>query len=202
MSHQPWSQAELEQLELIAGDMPRAMAIRIYRSWATKNGQPQRTNQAIEGAIYRYGMSLRATGQWLTMGGIAAVLGISHDCPYRWVQQGLLSATPMGRCQRKVHYVRRSDLVAFARRHPEALGGIERSRLVMLLDDEELAEAIAAEHRHRPWHRKRVVCVETGIVHPTVREAAKAVHVTRQAITYALRTGGTAAGWHWREVAA
>lgn len=196
-----WTPAELSQLELFAGDLPRATAIRIYRSWATKNGMPRRSNQAIEGTIYRYGLSLRATGQWLTLGGIAGQLGISHDCPQRWVHQGLLSSTRIGQTDRRVNYIRRADLVAFARAYPQALGGIEQSRLMMLLEDEELAEAIATDHPRRPWHRKTVRAVETGRTWPTVRAAAREVFVTRQAITYALRTGGTAAGWHWQEVA-
>ena len=195
-----WSAAELSHLERIAGDLPRATAIRIYRSWATKNGMPRRSNQAIEGTIYRYGMSLRATGQWLTLGGIAGQLGISHDCPLRWVRQGLLASTLIGKSSRRVNYIRRADLVAFARRYPAALGGIEQSRLMMVLEDEELAEAIATEHPRRPWHRKVVRAVETGRTWPTVRAAARELYVTRQAITFALRTGGTCAGWHWEEV--
>lgn len=197
---QPWSEAELSQLEMFAGDMPRATAINTYRSWAAKNGMPRRTETAIEGAIYRHGMSLRATGRWLTMSNIAAQLGITHECPQRWVTQGLLSATRIGKCARMVSYVRRRDLVAFARAHPQSLGGVERSRLVMVLEDEALADAIVANHSRRPWHRKPVRCVESGRIWPTVRAAAKEVFVTRQAITYALRTGGTAGGWHWQEV--
>lgn len=198
--NQHWTKAELSQLELLAGDLPRAMVISSYRSWAARNGHPRRSDTAIESATYRHGMSLRATGQWLTLGSVAAMLGVTHDCPNRWVARGLLTTRRIGKRQQLVSYVRRRDLVAFARAHPQALGGIERGRLMMLLEDEALADAIAEGHTRRPWYRKPVRCVETGRVWPTVRAAAKEVFVTRQAITYALRTRGTAAGWHWEAV--
>lgn len=196
----PWSTAELLALESMAGNSPADLAIRAFKSWAATNGHPPRSTSSIKGAVYRHGMSLDATGKWLTLGGIAAALGVSIDVPDHWVRHGLLVARHHSPGRRPFRYVRRDDLMAFARKHPQRLGGIPADRLALLLEDEDLAKAIAAAHPRRPWHRKAVRCVETGEVYPTTRAAAAAEWVRRQAITYALRTGGTAGGFHWREV--
>lgn len=196
-----WTAPEVEQLEQLAGDLPRLVAIDRYRRWARRNGFPERTPLAVEAAIHRRGLSLRATGEWITVGLIAETLGVRHDVPDYWVSAGLLPARAVGKGQKKPRYIRRADLVAFARREPARFGGIEVSRLVMLLEDERLAEQIAADHPQRPWHRKALRAVESGRRFATVREAARAMFVTRQALTFALRTGGTCAGFHWEEVA-
>ena len=196
-----WSPAELMQLESMAGDMPASLLTRSYRIWASLNGYPRRSKAAIESAVCRNGMSLEATGRWVTLGNIYRTLGIPADGPQRWVDTGLLLSRHQSAGRRPVQYVRRDDLLAFARQHPDRLGGIPVERLALLLEDEELAEAIAAAHPRRPWHRKAVRCVETGKTFPTTRAAAAAIWVRRQAITYALRTGGTAGGFHWQEVA-
>jgi hypothetical protein len=197
-----WSPTELMQLEAMAGNMPADLAIQSYKRWAASNGYPARSTLAIQGACYRYGMKMEATGRWLTLGGIAAALAISIDGPEHWVDKGLLVSRHKSAGHRPHRYVRRDDLLTFAREHPDRLGGIPAERLALLLEDEELAQAIATAHPHRPWHRKAVRCVETGKVYATVRAAAAAAWVRRQAITYALRTGGTAGGFHWQEVGA
>lgn len=196
-----WTRAEVDQLELLAGELPRLVAIERYQRWARKHGHPERSAMAVQAAIHRRGMSLRATGEWITVGLIAKLLSVRHDVPDYWVTAGLLPARAVGMGQKKPRYVRRADLVAFARREPRRFGGIPVNRLVMLLEDERLAEWIAAEYPRRPWHRKALRAVESGKRFETVREAAKALYVTRQALTFALRTGGTCAGFHWEEVA-
>ena len=196
----PWSAEELHQLELLAGEMPRLVAIERYQRWAKRNGYPERTAIAVQGACRRRGLSLRATGDSMTVGLIAEMLGVRDDVPNYWVSSGVLPARAVGNGQKKPRYVKRSDLVAFARREPQRFGGIPASRLALVLEDEELAERIAAAYPRRPWHRKALRAVESGKVFATVREAAKAMHVTRQALTFALRTGGTCAGYHWEEV--
>lgn len=196
----PWTKTELMQLEAMVGNLPADLAVSTFQRWAAANGCPVRTTVAIQGACYRHGMSMEATGRWLTLGVIARALDISLDAPDQWVNKGLLVSRHRSGGKRGHRYVRRDDLLTFARKHPDRLGGIPAERLALLLEDEELAQAIAAAHPHRPWHRKAVRCVETGKVYATVRAAAAAAWVRRQAITYALRTGGTAGGYHWQEV--
>jgi hypothetical protein len=198
----PWSSAELMQLEAMAGDMPADMVATTFKRWATVNGYPNRSRGAIESTVYRYGMSLKASGRWLTLGRIATALDVRIDSPEHWVRRGLLKARHKSPGRKGFRYVQRKDLLAFARKNPRLLGGIPAERLALLLEDQELAKTIAIANPRRPWHRKTVRCVETGQVYPTTRAAAAAAWVARQAITYALRTGGTAGGYHWQEVAA
>lgn len=97
-------------------------------------------------------------------------------------------------------YVRRRDLVRFARRRPDLFGGIQTARLVQLLEDERLAEEIAQGHPRRSNDRRSVRTVEAALVFPSIREAARRMGVTRQAVSFALRTGCRAAGYHWEWV--
>jgi hypothetical protein len=119
-----------------------------------------------------------------------------------WIERGLLPAWRRRAVAGATRfYVARRDLVAFAKEHPELLGGIPAQRLVMALEDERLAAEIAEKHRRRPAAARRVRAVEAGKVFPSVRAAARAMWVTHQAIQFALRSGGTCAGFHWEEVA-
>jgi hypothetical protein len=198
----PWTPAEVDQLERLAGELPAKRAITVYRRWANREGFPARSAMAIEQAAYRHGLSLAATGEWLTVGGIAGLLGIAGDTPLGWIERGLLPAWRRRSLKAATRfYVARRDLVAFAKAHPELLGGIPEQRLVMAIEDDRLAAEIAATHRRRPAAARRVRAVEAGKVFPSVRAAARAMWVTKPAIQFALRKGGTCAGFHWEEVA-
>lgn len=47
-------------------------------------------------------------------------------------------------------------------------------------------------------HAKPCVCVETGIQYPTCRDASKAIGRSLHSVDTAVRTGGTAGGYHWK----
>lgn len=197
-----WSKAELAKLEELAGDYPRQLLFQLYRHWATRHGFQRRTNGAIEAAAYHRGISLQATGNWITVHRLAMILGISHDCPDKWVTAGLLPAVRYGEGEQPVvRYIKRVDVVALAKKQPALFGGISAARLNCLLEDEDLAEHIATTYPRRPWYRQPVVCRETGRRFPSIREAARTVFITRQSILYSIKTGGTAAGYHWERAA-
>lgn len=48
-----------------------------------------------------------------------------------------------------------------------------------------------------PNHRK-VICVETGVVYPTVKEASKSLGFGKTAVSNALKSGGTSGGYHFK----
>jgi hypothetical protein len=197
-----WSKEEVAKLEALAGDYPRLLLFKLYRHWATQHGYQHRTNDAIKAAAYHRGISLQATGEWLTVHRIAQILGISHDCPDKCVNGGLLPASRYGSGDEPVvRYVRRKDVVALAKKSPALFGGIPAARLNCLLEDEDLAEQIATTYTRRPWYRQPVVCKETGRRFPSVREAARTVFICRQSIVYSIKTGGTEAGYHWEKAA-
>jgi hypothetical protein len=200
MRGQHWSAEELQRLEDLTGNVPAVRLFGLYRNWAKRHGYPSRTNTAILCAVRRRGLTLSCSGETITTGVIAGLLGIPIDGPDRWIQMGRLRVQCRSSGNRPFRYILRSDFKLFARQYPQLLGGIPWEKLHLVLEDEQLSRQIAADYPHRPWHRKPVRCIETGWTWPTIRAAAKAHFITHQAITWAIRTGGTAAGRHWERV--
>lgn len=194
-----WSQEERAALEAIAGNVLPRRIYDAYSRWAKKNGYPHRTKQAIGSALSRRKISRLAEGDWVGSSYIASVLGISIDAPQRWAEKNLIeSYKHSGKTSRR--YFRRSDLVAFAKRNPELLGGISSERLFMLLENEDLAESIARNFPKRRGSGTMVLAVETGQIYDSISAAAREVFVTNQGIQSAIRTGGTCAGYHWKRI--
>jgi hypothetical protein len=168
-----------------------------YNQWAIRQGYQKRTANAIHQRARRQRLTTRVFGDWLTTGVIAKTLGVASSMPRRWICSEGLPATQLHHGAWRPWYVRRSDLVALARRRPELFGGIEPGRLVQLLENERLADTIAAAHTRRANTPKRVRCVEMGRTFVSIRDAARTVFVSRQLIQIAIRTGARAAGYHW-----
>jgi hypothetical protein len=194
-----WRQRELDQLEAMAGDLPRIELFRYYRGWAKTNGLPYRTNTAIEATANRHGIPLLARGNVLTAHAVAEILGVPHIRVDRWLRRDLVPFRQYG----PVRYLNRRALVAFARVEPHRFAGIDEARLNCLLENEELAAEIASTYSGRSSRLHPVECVETGRRFPSVSEAARATFISRSVIVRALRVkAATAAGYHWRGVAA
>ena len=47
-------------------------------------------------------------------------------------------------------------------------------------------------------NKKPILCVETNILYPSMREAQRMTNISRQNIKSSLKTNGTAGGYHWR----
>lgn len=189
-----WSAAELEALEDIATNLPSDLLSKRYNHWAAQNGYVQRTNYALRTKCSRLGIVCRATGEWVSAGFVRDVLGVGNDTPQRWTDRKWVTAhrDPRGR-----RTFRRADLVRMAKKRPAAFGGIPADRLFLLLEDRQLCDDIAARFPRRAMDPRPVLAVETGWRYPSIRAAAAKVFITRQAIQEAIRTGGTAAGYHW-----
>lgn len=149
-------------------------------------------------------------GRWITLAQIHPLLGISHNCPARWIRSWpdiLQPFQPNDDTNGRI-YIRRDNLRRFARLHPEQFGGIPMSNLIMLIEDERLAEWIAETYPTRPPGLEQcrkpprpVRCVETGQTFPSIQAAAAAVFVTKYAISVALKRGSRSAGFHWQDAA-
>ena len=188
-----WTTAELDSLESIAANMPPDLVSRNYNSWATRNGYPNRTHQALLTRISRCGMG-RVYGDWLSSSMICRTIGVSINTTQYWSDRYDI---PCHRDGRRARFFRRSDLIRVARERPEIFGGIPADQLFLLLEDRQLADAIAVSHPRRAMEPRPVRAIETGWHYPSVRAAAARMFIARQAITYSIRTGGTAAGYHW-----
>lgn len=194
MSRHLWTSAEVAMLMDLAGDRPSDQLIKDYNEWAVASGHPVRTERSIIVAINRRGGSSRAVGEWVTTGYVGAVLGCSGRTVLSWIRKGLVASHQRACGQ---NYIRRSDLIALARRHPEVLGGVSRDQLWALLENERLADSIAARYPRHHCQPQPVLAVEIQRRFPSITRAAAQVFVTPPAIRRAIRTGGTAAGYHW-----
>jgi hypothetical protein len=193
-----WTAKDIEMLGGLSGDLPWPMVVDAFNRWATQHNRPQRTDSALIKMCFRHGFPRRAVGAWITTDMIKAVAGISHKRVARWIRGGRLQGRKFH--EDGIHYIRRVDLRRFARKHPHEFGGVSLASLVMLFDNEQLAQQIHEMELPRPKlvHAKPVVCVETGQRYESIHDAARNCYVTRQRLRIVLNhPGRTANGLHW-----
>lgn len=192
-----WSQEELDQLDHLTGNIPWKYVPRTYNRWASDNGYPLRTTTALVRQQETLGLHRRVIGDWITTGTIARTLGLSYQSPQYWIRKGWLPATRFGEGRAWAHYVKRSDLRQFARKHGRLLAGLDRGALAQLLEDEGLADRLS-ELPPRHKGKTRVKCVETGQVYESLGDAARnGAFVVPQRISRVVNTNKTANGYHW-----
>lgn len=195
-----WSDEEQQHLEHLAGNVPGPALSYVYNLWAKRRGYLQRTQSAVKSRLSDMHVSRALVGDWLDVGYLTEMLCVSDTTVHRWIRRGYISAWVIRSASIPYRYIRRSELVKFARERPHHFGGIEESRLVMVLEDESLAQQIRREYPCRPYGRRRVRCVETGRVYDSITAAASAVYVNPRAIQQAIQRGWRAAGYHWTDV--
>lgn len=193
-----WTAAEFEKLETLAGELPTEMIHQEYNKWAKRNGYPTRRHKAILLKLRNTGISFEPVGEWITCKYIAGVLGVEEMTPRRWIRSELVKPYRSRAAGRVC--IRRADLVDLARKMPQVFGGIEESRLYMLLEDEQLARQIAKDFPRKRLAKRPIQNIETGVVYKSVGDAANEYFVRQQSIHSAIKTGGTCANFHWRYV--
>ncbi|MEB3320143.1 MAG: hypothetical protein VKI63_04300, partial [Cyanobium sp.] len=135
-----WSQPEVDRLVELVGDFPWPDVVSRYNKWARATGHPVRSSNALTCKANRLGAARIPVGRWITLALIHNTLGISHNCPARWVKRWpdiLHPSQPNDDTNGRI-YIRRDNLRRFARLHPEQFGGVPQSNLLMLLEDEPL----------------------------------------------------------------
>lgn len=192
-----WTQKEEDILLSLAGDLPWSIATRRYNQWATMNGYAKRSKRALYRRVHILGHSTRAAGQWLDTAAIAQLLGVHGETIRRWDRKGWVHVYQQGRKK----YINRKSLVQLAKERPQLLAGHDRNSLFLLLEDEVLAARLAATKRKNTGLRAKVLCIETGLIYPSLQAAAQSQWVTRAAITGAVRRGSRCNGYHWKRVA-
>jgi hypothetical protein len=195
-----WSPEDVEMLAGLCGDMPWPLVVDAFGRWATRNGRPQRTENALLRLCNRRRIPRRTCGAWITTDAIMQLAQVTHGRVTRWIQSGELPARKFN--AGGIHYLKRADLRTFARRHPHEFGGVSLPALIQLLDNEQLAQRLHEMELPRPVQLRPVRCVETGRQFESIRAAARACYVTHQRMLQVVgRPERTANGLHW-EVAA
>lgn len=172
----------------LVGDIPRCRIHSAYNGWASHHGYPSRTRRALHVKAQKLGLSLRTVGAWLTNKAIADILEIPKTVVESWANR--YPDYPKRKVDQRMTqgYTKRSELVNWAKIHPHLFGGIDRGRLVMLLENEDLADFIAEQYPHRPAATP-VKDLDTGKVWPSIRAAARELYVTDSAVHNAVTHG-------------
>jgi hypothetical protein len=189
VNYTPWAPEEASYLEQLAGDVPFPSLVRRMQSKASAQGWPQRTEKAILMRLRRIQQSGRARhGEWTTTGGVGEILGCPGSRVEAWLRRKRIRELLEPHKIRNVRYISRRAWRRLAREQPRVLGGFSADALFLLLEDRELAEAIAKQHP-RPMGDWRIQCVETGRIWPSCGAAAQELHVSQAAISLAIRRG-------------
>lgn len=193
-----WTAAEVDKLQELAGDYPWPAVPARFNVWARRNGLPERTELALCHRCEVEGFSRVCTGSFISTGAIRALTGAGWLTIQRWINTGELTIARSGR---KL-YIQRDTLRRFVQRRPEYFTGLPVSSLTQLLDDEKLAQRLAAQPRS--WvtgKRRQVRCVDTGEVFASAAEAGRRFHLSRSAISLAVLGKRPVAGGHRFEAA-
>jgi hypothetical protein len=170
---------EVDRLLQLVGDRPWSAVVTAYLTWAKQHGYPARTDGALRAMCERHAATRVAIGSWITTGTIRDLIGAGPPRISRWVHRGLVESRREGRRW----YISRRSLKQLARQQPEQFAGVSVSALTMLLDDQRLAELIAAlPPVWIPGRPRPVRCIETGKVFASCEEAGRAHHITRSAV--------------------
>jgi hypothetical protein len=192
-----WTKEEKERLETLAGNYTLPFIARRYNRWAGAKGYPLRSRNAIRHRMKKDGESTVPVGVWIRVTEIARILEISCRTIRYWVDKKMFDTRKFTPALRSPTYVMRSDFVAFARENPQRLAGCSFENLLAILEDEDLARHISSNYKIRSNTKTRVRCVETGKVYDCVKDASIANFICTVRISYAVKHGGTAAGYHW-----
>jgi hypothetical protein len=188
-----WTQPELEWLEQLAGDVPFPTLLRSMKYKATHEGWPPRTDKAIVMRMRRSRQLGRArTGEWTTTYGAGELLGCPGTRVEAWLRRKPVAAILSPEWTGGTRYISRRSWRRLAREMPRVFGGFDADALFLLLEDRDLAEAVAAAHP-RPMGDWRVRCIETGQIWASCAVAAKELHVSQACISLAIRQRRTSA---------
>ena len=190
MTHPPrWTQPEIDHLEQLAGDVPFPTLLRSMHYKATHEGWPPRTDKAIVMRMRRSRQFCRArTGEWTTTYGAGEILGCPGTRVEAWLRRKPVAAILDPQWTGGTRYINRRSWRRLAKQMPRVLGGFSSDALFALLEDRDLADAIAQQHP-RPMGDWRVRCVETGQIWQSCGAAARELHVSQAAVSLAIRQG-------------
>jgi hypothetical protein len=190
MSQYPsWLPAETEFLEKMADDLPFPDLVRRMQARARRMGWPSRSMKAIALKLARCGHRARVRhGAWVTSGGVADLIGCPPSRIVKWLQQPSILEILQPHQIGKVRYFDRAAWRRLARIYPRLLGGFSADRLFLLLEDRELADAVASQYPVEIGDF-RIRCIETGQVWPSSCAAAEQLHISSSAISLAIRKG-------------
>jgi len=199
-----WTPLEFEFLEQLSQTLPIMCLVKAYNTWASNNNYPRRSVTAIRHKLRKEFGTTKPTLNWFSFSEIASLLGFKVSRIESWKK---LSNYPLQSYQRlkcnSVNYVNRKQFKEFAMHHPEKIGGADWYGLLIILEDERMVDEILKTYR-TPYisqiKSKKVRCIETNKIYPSLSAASRAFFVTRQSITRAIERGWSANEHHFEYV--
>lgn len=193
-----WTQQEDDCLEELAGNCPTAMVLEKFREFGAANGWPHRSDRAIIVHGIKKGLSFRCCGDMITLAYAAKLCDRSEKTFYYWRRcKKRFPATKIG----GQWFVSRASLRKWAMANPSLFAEIPESSLVMLLEDEALANFISKNHKKRRYRARRIREVDSGKIFPSMTSAAKEAYVTIGAISLGIKQRRPVCGKLYEEVA-
>lgn len=177
-----WSEPEIATLVSLIGRYQLQDVIDRYQAECIAKNYPRRTRSAIRTYIKRLPLSQRSTADNWAMRELARQLDISPERVRNWVRIGRL---PYRKVAAHIGSISRIDFAQFCQSYPQHLGGIDQSKLANVLQDDGLAQQCLARSGGSKTIAVRVQRIDTGIVYPTRKAAARAlkmqpVHVRQE----------------------
>lgn len=198
-------QEELDWLHDHAQTMPLMRLIRAFHLWSRTHGFKERSKDAIDKKIRLLGYSTRPTVDFYTFAKLSEMLGLPRDTVAGWkrFKDHPLQTYKHDHKKQAFNYVTAKQFKEFARHHPKSLGGADEVGLQILLEDSRWAKEILRQYPRRPlntWVHKRVRCIETGKIYPSLGAAGRDVFVVRQCISRSVNHGHKANGYTFEAI--
>jgi len=184
-----WSADEIAFLESMIDDVPFPIMMQRMLKRAVECGWPLRSENSVSEWLKRNGYRCGSRyGEWLTLGSTARILGCPASRIWAWAKRKEIRECLKPWKVKSYHYIKRSSWRRLAREMPRVLGGFSADALFLLLEDRELADAIASEYPRRMGDF-RIRCVETGKIWQSCADAGRSLHVDESTISLAIRQG-------------
>ncbi len=200
-----WTVQEDILLESLVGRTCPKFLKQVYNRTASRLGYPTRSHAGIKHRMQKLGIGIRPTEENWTATALAELLMIRPSRVYNWIK----THNDLLRAQ---HYYKFWTITS------EGLRNLALNRPSLFWDiNPEVLEAAIGEHATAVVKRvarppsKAVLCVETGVVYPSIYEAARSRLPSRYGIKFnkllqvrmnivrAIKRGDyTAYGYHWR----
>lgn len=192
-SYRCWTPAELDKLEELVGQTAFDRVCQRWNHWAKGQGIPERSQQSLRKKAQENGWTVFAWGDWVLVGEVARLTGKHRSAIHKWIAAGWLTREGKARASA----VSRLELRRLARQRPQLFGGIERSRLVQLLEVEDLVDQIL-EQCPKGWQSRtngqRVRWVNRGQTFGSYAAAGRAAHIDPHAIRQGIAEGRLVCG--------
>jgi hypothetical protein len=189
----PWTEAELDYLRERIGAFPAESIEKAYHRHAATVGFTARSAKAVQIKIRqlcrREGLSVKCTlNNWLRRE-LAQTLDIHPHRVMGWCKYGGLEVR---RSPKNRIIICRKALKAWMQIRPEMVCDIDEDRLLYVLEDPDIVEAIKRASPSRRGHPKPVRCLTTGKTYPSATAAAKVSYYSRASI---VRAANKQRGW-------